>query len=207
MKETDKYPSESTKYKAILEFNKLNGYKNTSDGIAKLGSGALYRRKLKEFESSRVVIDFSKRHRMNELINKRKKFNKSFGLPVLDKPAIIDADRACLQYKMMLEELNEYLEAQSRYHKDLAEVTDALFDMLEILLGMFAEHGMLDFIPMIHNVIFVSNMSKLDGDGKPIINGENGIFDDSRPIGKILKSKNYQEPKISEVLDYIKENL
>ena len=45
-----------------------------------------------------------------------------------------------------------------------------------------------------------SNMSKLDESGKPIINGENGVFDSSRPKGKILKSKNFFEPNLKQFL-------
>ena len=45
-----------------------------------------------------------------------------------------------------------------------------------------------------------SNMSKLDDEGLPIINGENGVWDESRPKGKILKSKNFFEPNLKQFL-------
>lgn len=39
-----------------------------------------------------------------------------------------------------------------------------------------------------------SNMSKLGEDGKPIINGQNGVLDETRPLGKVLKGKNFFPP-------------
>jgi hypothetical protein len=44
-------------------------------------------------------------------------------------------------------------------------------------------------------------MSKLDENGNPIINGENGIYDETRPFGKVLKSKNYFSPNLEQVLN------
>jgi hypothetical protein len=44
-------------------------------------------------------------------------------------------------------------------------------------------------------------MSKLDDNGKPLINGENGVFDETRPIGKVIKSKNFSEPNFSDILN------
>jgi hypothetical protein len=43
-------------------------------------------------------------------------------------------------------------------------------------------------------------MSKLDKNEEPIINGVNG-FDDTRPIGKILKSENYFKPNLKQFLN------
>ena len=45
-----------------------------------------------------------------------------------------------------------------------------------------------------------SNMSKLDDNGNAIINGVNCILDSSRPSGKVLKSKNFSEPNLSQFL-------
>ena len=50
--------------------------------------------------------------------------------------------------------------------------------------------------------VFNSNMSKLGENGKPIINGSNGVLVSDKPIGKILKSENYWTPtdKLNEIL-------
>ena len=45
-----------------------------------------------------------------------------------------------------------------------------------------------------------SNMSKLDEVGLPIINGENEVFDPTRPLGKVLKSYNYSPPNLKQFL-------
>ena len=132
---------------------------------------------------------------MINIISKRLKFNKAFNLPLADKPTSISHLRAKLQFEMMQEELNEYAEAES-----LTDVADALIDMYELLLGMFAEHGMLDKIEALYDEVHQSNMSKLDDNGKPLINGENGVFDDTRPIGKVIKSKNFIEPNFTHIL-------
>ena len=133
---------------------------------------------------------------MNEIIKKRKKFNKAFSLPINDKPTSITHTRATLQYKMMLEELNEYRDA-----KTIVDVADALIDEFEILLGKFAENGMLDLVPLLYYEVHKSNMSKLDDNGNPLINGENGVYDETRPIGKVIKSKNFIEPDFAKILN------
>ena len=133
---------------------------------------------------------------MKKIIEKRLKFNKAFNLPTAEKPTSINHLRAKLQFEMMQEELNEYAEAET-----LTDVADALIDMQEILLGMFAEHGMLHKIEALYDEVHQSNMSKLDDNGKPLINGENGVFDDTRPIGKVIKSKNFIEPDFAYIIN------
>ena len=54
-------------------------------------------------------------------------------------------------------------------------------------------------LPQLFQAVHESNMSKLDENGKPIIN--DGILDPSKPIGKILKGKNYFEPRLKEILE------
>lgn len=52
-------------------------------------------------------------------------------------------------------------------------------------------------------IVWESNMSKLDDNKQPIINGENGVLDNDKPLGKILKSENYWTPteKLSSLLE------
>ena len=137
---------------------------------------------------------------MNSIIEKRLKFNKAFNLPISEKPISISLERSDLQFKMMQEELNEYKTAQKREAKSVTEIADALIDMQEILLGMFAEHGMIHKVEELYNEVHKSNMSKLDTNGKPLINGENGVLDETRPIGKVIKSKNFVEPNFARIL-------
>lgn len=56
-------------------------------------------------------------------------------------------------------------------------------------------------------IVFNSNMSKLDENKNPIINGSNGVLVSDKPIGKVLKSDKYWQPtdKLNEIL--VKNNL
>lgn len=60
--------------------------------------------------------------------------------------------------------------------------------------------NILDILPELYNEVHKSNMSKLDENGKPIINGQNGVHDKTRPIGKVLKSPNFIEPDLESIL-------
>lgn len=127
------------------------------------------------------------------------KFQKAFGQSVKESPTLIPFKSAELRYKLMAEENEEYLQAVS--DNDIIEVADALTDKLYILCGTILEHGMQYVIEDCFNNVQNSNMSKLDDDGKPIINGRNGVNDNTRPLGKILKSKNFIEPNLEPILN------
>ena len=139
--------------------------------------------------------------KVEEILNLRRKFNNAFNLPIAENPTLISSDRADLQFKMMQEELLEYRTAQERFKKDATEVADALVDMQEVLFGMFAEHGMLHLWADLYIEVHNSNMSKLDANGKPILNGENGFFNNTKPLGKVLKSEHFREPNFKEILN------
>jgi len=125
-------------------------------------------------------------------------FQKAFGQNVADKPTLVSESISILRYKLMKEENTEYL--QACIDGDLVEVADALADQLYILCGTILEHGMQDIIEKCFGEVQRSNMSKLDDKGNPIINGENGVFDETRPLGKILKSSNFSEPNLKQFL-------
>lgn len=116
-------------------------------------------------------------------------FHDAFGIanaigPVGD----IGPKEAQLRYTLMREENEEYLEAANQ--GDLVEVADALGDMLYILCGTILKHGLGHKIEEVFLEIQRSNMSKLDGAGKPIY----------REDGKVLKSDRYFRPDIAAVL-------
>ncbi|WP_422081272.1 hypothetical protein [Ulvibacterium sp.] len=117
-------------------------------------------------------------------------FHKSFGLGVSQTmKANLGAEKNLLRFNLMDEENREYLEAANA--NNLAEVADALGDMLYILCGTILEHGMQYKIEEVFEEIQRSNMSKLGADGKPIY----------REDGKVLKGPNYFKPDIQGVLD------
>lgn len=134
---------------------------------------------------------------MKKQLNKLSEFQQKFRSVYNTEPTPIPFDDYHLRYKLLKEENEEYLEACE--HNDLVEVADALGDQLYIVLGSIVSHGMQHIIEDVFNEIHNSNMSKLGNDGEPIINGING-HDDRKPLGKILKSKNYFEPNLKQFL-------
>jgi predicted HAD superfamily Cof-like phosphohydrolase len=135
---------------------------------------------------------------MKEQLKKVAEFQIAFRQNVKQKPTLIPMHDALLRFALMKEETNEYLDACN--NKDLVEVADALADQLYILCGTILEHGLQDVIIKCFDEVHRSNMSKLDDDGEPIINGENGFFNTEKPVGKVLKSQNYSEPNLKQFL-------
>ncbi len=131
-----------------------------------------------------------------EIIAEVEKFHDAFGISNAYEPTLVSKDDAILRYKLMREENEEYLEACE--DDDLIEVADALGDQLYILCGTLLKHGMQGKIEEVFREIQRSNMSKLDENGKPIIN--DGIIDPTRPTGKVLKSAQYSAPDIGKIL-------
>ncbi|MCM8569145.1 nucleoside triphosphate pyrophosphohydrolase family protein [Gramella jeungdoensis] len=127
---------------------------------------------------------------MKKRIAAVKEFHSAFGLGINEKPvANLGRNKNMLRFNLMKEENEEYLEAAN--NDDLAEVADALGDMLYILCGTIIEHGMQHKIEEVFDEIQSSNMSKLGADGKPIY----------REDGKVLKGPNYFKPDISRILE------
>lgn len=117
-------------------------------------------------------------------------FHTAFKIGYAKLPiASLGAQKNQLRFSLMEEENKEYLEAAQ--NNDLAEVADALGDMLYILCGTIIEHGMQDKIEAVFNEIQKSNMSKLGEDGVPIY----------REDGKVLKGPNYFKPNLKAILE------
>lgn len=135
---------------------------------------------------------------MQDLILKVKDFQQTFGQVVNRKPTLVDLELANLRFELMKEENEEYMQAV--IDKDVVEVADALGDQLYILIGTILSHGMQDVIVDVFNEIHRSNMSKLDENGNPIINGQNGVLDITRELGKVLKSPRYSKPNFDKIL-------
>ena len=135
---------------------------------------------------------------MQDLILKVKDFQETFGQVVNRKPTLVDLELANLRFELMKEENEEYMQAV--IDKDVVDVADALGDQLYILIGTILSHGMQEVIVDVFNEIHRSNMSKLDENGKPIINGQNGVLDITRELGKVLKSPIYSKPNFDKIL-------
>lgn len=132
---------------------------------------------------------------MKEILDKVEEFQKAFGLEYSSSPEMGSADLRYLRYRLMKEENEEYLEA-----KNLEQLADALGDKLYILAGTIITHGLQYIIEDVFREIQRANMAKLGKEGKPIINGKNGIMDYSKPTGKVLKPIGWQPPNIKQFL-------
>lgn len=135
---------------------------------------------------------------MQKQLEKVALFQMIFGQKINTTPTLLCPDLSQLRFELMKEENEEYQEACQ--YNDIVEIADALTDQLYILCGTILSHGMQDIIEKCFNEVQRSNMSKLDDDGNPIINGKNGVFDESRAMGKILKSSNFSEPNLKQFL-------
>ena len=73
--------------------------------------------------------------------------------------------------------------------------------LLEWILDLANHNDILDKLPELFEEVQNSNMSKLDDNKQPIINTiDSEYYDPNKPIGKVLKSKNFFEPKLKEIL-------
>ena len=93
----------------------------------------------------------------------------------------------CIRDSLIKEELSELTDAMN--NKDLLEVADALTDILYVTYG--AGHAFGIDLDKCFDEVQNSNMSKLDGNGKPIYN-ENG---------KVMKGPNYFKPDLSKFVN------
>jgi predicted HAD superfamily Cof-like phosphohydrolase len=135
---------------------------------------------------------------MQKQIQNLEEFQRKFNSIYNTEPTFLTEEEYNLRYALSKEELEEYLEACQ--NKDMVEILDAIVDRIFLAIGDAVCHGLQDKLVDAFQEVVDSNMSKLDENGKPIINGENGVLDTTRPLGKILKSKNYFEPNLKQFL-------
>ncbi|WP_323612104.1 HAD family hydrolase [Erysipelothrix enhydrae] len=126
---------------------------------------------------------------MNKEFNAVKEFHEKFGHPVKDEPVMMDADRAAKRYAWMLEEINEFIEAE-----DIVEQADAMIDTIYFALGTLVEMG-IEPEPLFE-IVQHANMSKLWEDGKPHYNED----------GKTIKPKGWEDPhkKLEDAIEAMK---
>ncbi len=104
------------------------------------------------------------------------------------------ADRAnrARQHNLIVEEFKEFLQAEGmlfmhgRNHQE-----DALKELADLVYVCYQyAENMHWFLDEALNRVHISNMSKLDEDGKPIL----------REDGKVLKGPNYKPPDLSDLV-------
>ena len=113
-------------------------------------------------------------------------FMKTFKQEVKTSANLSSSKIINLRVSLIEEELNELKEALKQ--KNLAEVADALTDILYVTYG--AGHAFGLNLDACFNEVQKSNMSKLGKDGKPIFNEK----------GKVMKGPNYFAPNFSKVM-------
>ena len=116
-----------------------------------------------------------------------RKFMKTFGQEVKDKPSLSTDKINKLRIDLIREELEELTDAMK--NEDLLEVADALTDILYVTYG--AGHAFGIDLDKCFDEVQNSNMSKLDRNGKP-------IYNDS---GKVMKGPNYFKPDLSKFVN------
>lgn len=104
----------------------------------------------------------------------------TFGQEVKLRPDWAGDEVADLRIELIAEELQELCEAVD--NRDMAEIADALTDLLYVVYGAGAAYGI--DLDATFDEVHESNMSKLGEDGNPIY----------REDGKILKGPNYWAP-------------
>lgn len=115
-------------------------------------------------------------------------FSKTFLCAIGTKPELpVDEQLREVRIKLLKEEFEEYLDGENL--DDIVQIADALSDMLYIIFGTAIAYGL--NLKELFDEVHRSNMTKLDDDGKPIF----------REDGKVLKSKNYESPKIREMIE------
>ncbi len=134
---------------------------------------------------------------MKKQLTQIQEFHKAFNEHTEQTPKLLSPVTSDLRFRLLSEENDEYLDACNE--NNLIEIADALGDQLYIVLGTIDKHGMVYIIEEVFNRIHISNMSKLDENGRPVINGENGVFDERKPMGKILKSELYKRVDLKDL--------
>ena len=119
-----------------------------------------------------------------------KRFMKTFGQEIKEKPSFPNEKITSLRYDLIKEELDELKVAMD--NKDIKEVADALTDILYVTYG--AGHAFGINLDRCFEEVQNSNMSKLWSDGKPIYNDK----------GKVMKGPDYFKPNLTKFVKWEK---
>ena len=123
---------------------------------------------------------------------KVKEFMTVFGQEVKEEPKFPNDNTVNARIDLIHEEFDELKQAiysdKARNEGTLVTIADALTDILYVTYGMAHSFGI--DIDECFRTVHVSNMSKLDKDGKPIYNDR----------GKVMKGPNYFKPNLKSFL-------
>jgi len=85
-------------------------------------------------------------------------FHAKFRVPVLEEPTLISEDRSNLRYKLIRDEVEEYLGGVR--DGDIENIAKELSDILYSVYGTILEHGLQDKMEAVFEEVHRSNMSK-----------------------------------------------
>lgn len=120
---------------------------------------------------------------MNKEWEKVKEFQIKANHPTSQIPTQINKHRVKTRYNWMLEELNEFLDAE-----DIVEQADAIIDLMYFALGTLVEMGITpdDLFDVVHK----ANMSKIGPNNERIYDNNSKIL---KPQGWIDPYKNLEQ--------------
>ena len=95
---------------------------------------------------------------MKNQIDMLREFHEKFKALVSEKPSLIPEDRSSNRYRLMKEEVEEYLAGVQ--NGDIENIAKELCDLLYTVYGTILEHGLQDKIEAIFEEVHRSNMSK-----------------------------------------------
>lgn len=141
-------------------------------------------------------------HRPEDLV---RQFHEVYGLPIQHDEPNVDRERVHMRMRLIYEEVSELTGAvygaKARRlleetisslpddgTRDTIETADALADLIYVIYGMALECGI--SLPAVLREVQASNLSKLDGEGKPVY----------REDGKVLKGDNFFPPNVKSAL-------
>lgn len=103
------------------------------------------------------------------------------------------------QAYIMLGSINEL--AGTTHPDGIVYISDLVRDYYDVAWRCKEHFGLENTNPFYEAFkrVHESNMSKLV-DGKPLINGENGVYDESKPLGKVLKPDTYIPVDLSDLV-------
>lgn len=169
----------------------LRGYaqqhrdKHTPDGDAKALTNDAWAARC-EASLERALTDAGAGD-MRGLMDCVQAFHVIMGQPVLRLPTIPPAERVKLRWSLHSEEVEELHSAMDQ--GNLAEIADAIGDLIYVLLGTALEYGLP--LPAVWQAIQRANMAKMDPvTGKVIKNDK----------GKVMKPPGWQPPNINAII-------
>lgn len=142
-------------------------------------------------------------------------FHKKFGQPIKSGPEILDSNRSELRLNLLKEELMELEDAIAK--KNIVKIADAFCDLQYVLSGAILEFGLGDKFAELFEEVHKSNMSKLCKSKDEAVKTRNYYHDEGQEADiikieeyylvvrksdkKVLKSINYSEARLKEILE------